>query len=522
MATASPSWYRQMMADNRRPSVDWATYNGISTGEFQTFLRSRPNYLSVPIYVEAGATLSHRLNDPIVAATSMCGAPSVDGGYNTYSPNALVKDRYYNFTTTTTSSLSLTTTGTLPVVAIDRALPKGFLIGVGSGVAQLTAAASQGATSLAVAKVYTNVTINNGDTVRSLNGYFYQGGQGSPTIKDLCLLGDPASMIQDDWASYEGSREYGCDAMAVVCDGASFENIIIDNFPGHGLYAASPIIPSSRYGIDMPWDYHELYARSIRVRRCLAGITWGSTDGILDGRIIAERCRDYGVRLSGYATQFNIIHTYGCGIGFWAQGNFYGSVLEPESCNYGAFIDDNAIRCQLGSLRAFSNAYSALYCSAPQVHIGSINIEHASSLVDSNLSHATGMAMFLGSWADSFICPAMYITATGGASGVKLGHNAGKTMTGVRLAGVVGGDSSGGDKGIHFYSPQGGNYYDLTTGGFDVDVYFENVTLSGCTLKFRGASSSTIRWPDSTTGTFATPNVPLSLDLVNNIQFLTY
>src|SRR3954464_7274202 len=95
---------------NARPAVAFgeSTYNNYWDDEVYALLQSQGSrYRSAPIYIEAGATISHHWGEPIVAGRTMCVSPTVDGGYQSISPTSLISDRWHDMLIATTASLSL-------------------------------------------------------------------------------------------------------------------------------------------------------------------------------------------------------------------------------------------------------------------------------------------------------------------------------------------------------------------------------------------------------------------------------
>lgn len=508
----------------KRPAVETTTYQGLSIDDYVAFLRSRQNYTATPIYIEATGDYSYRMDSPIVAATSLCAPPSVDGGADNPSPNALIRDRYIGLRVTAAGNLILTSgtsTGTLAVNALDRALPRGFVLTFSGGIIQLRAAAAAGATSLDVARIYTDVTITTSQVGTPTNGFFAQGGTTRARLANLCLAGDPNPLIA---RGYDAGRKYACDGIAVTGIGCRYENLVISNFPGHGIYATYPVNSSTLYGVTTPWDSTEVYFRDLTVTKCFSGITIGATDCVADALLVSE-CRDYGVRFMGFAAQVGRVHAYGCGKGIWASGNVYADQLEGETCDYGVVLAGGSDRSQIGSVRSFDNAYVGLSLAVGNGWIGSAIVDHRTNTPDGNAPSAdlpgTGYAVVLGSWADYFTITHLRITCFDAAQGLLLGHSAGKTLTGLDLRGTVSGVT--GTYGVHVPYPLAGSNLELVVAGFTTGVYFgDDCALTGNRLVFRGPAATTIRWPDGTTGTFATPNIPTAIAIGNDFQTLTF
>jgi hypothetical protein len=500
---------------NIRPSVAQPDPFTFWDDEVYAFLLAQgTRYRSTPIYTDAAALISHKWSEPIVAGRSMCVAPSVDGGYSKPSPNALIRDRWHDLIVKSTQTKSFTTgspQGTLAVTALDRAIPAGFVIGhAGEDFLILVSDAAIGATSITVKKIYSDVTVSANDEYGANNGFFYQRGEGSPMVERMVLIGDPFPLINP---GFEATRKYSCDGVAVSAMGGHYDKLRIESFPGHGLWVSSPTAFPTVTSRTMPWDKLELNLVDVSVSRCLSGITCNATDAMF-GKLVTQGCRDYGVRFNGFAMEGDSIHSYGCNVGTSFPGGVYANVVQGESCNFG-FETFNIT--EIGTLRVYSNTYRGFLSDAYNVFINNAFIQQDSGATNGD-SYPTGWAAVNN--GSRLMSPAFAVEANG-CDGFLLGTSV-HVMDQCRLAGRVEGNSASNKSGLKFACDFKGNVVDFNVNGFTNAVYFNNVAVVGNTMNFRGVTGNTVRWPDGTTGTFGTPNVPAGLSSTNQIAFHVY
>ena len=514
------------VTDTEVPVIPTSSYAGITIDDYDDWLKTVVDYRTSPIYLDAANSVSYYTNKPIVAARSMCGEPSVDGGYATFSPNALIRDRYYNLVVTATGNCTLNSghpTDTLNIAALDRALPAGFVLDfTGGGIVQLTTAAALGATNLSVARIYTDVAITTSQTGAPINGTFAQKGTCYPKINDVVLVGDPNPLIS---RGFDAGRKYSCDGIAISAMGTRIRNVNISNFNGHGVWVSYPYNSSTVYGISSPWDVEKLFLDDITVANCFSGVTVNSTDPVI-GTITAREIRDYGVRFNGFANQVGTIHAFGCGTGVYCKGNVYADKLQGETSGYGVILGDLSDKSQISQVRAFNNTYVGLAINVGNTWIGSAIVDHSSTSIDGNPAGANGVAAtgystVLGSYADSVTINYLRISCTGNARGLMIGNSGSKTIGAIDLSGVIIGST--GTYGIHVpYSMTACNL-NFVVGGFTYGVYFGNTSvLTANRIILRGPSATTIRWADSTTGTFDTPNIPTGVNNNNYVSIHPY
>lgn len=504
-----------------RPYIPIASFAGLSNTERRTWLQSLGNhYRSVPLYLEAASYVSGQqgLATPLVAATSLCNAPVSDGGATTFSPNGLVCDRYYTMSLTAGSTLALTApaTGNLTVTATDRALPKGFAIffqsGAGhtGGIVQLTAAVSAGATTLPVSTIYTNTDIVSTQVGKPLNGYYSQGGIPSPIVRDLQLSADPNPVMSP---GAEGSRYYACDGLALSAIGSTIENVTAFGFPGHGFYLTYPLNHTTANNSFSPWDFEKNTYNGLAAHDCLTGISILCTDARYD-QLAAVNCRDYGVQFVGSDAQGGTVHSYGVvGTGIKAWLRTFGSHWYGDSCYYG--IDLTGAGSIINSVRCFNNTYSGLRIFGTANKVGAAILEHTATGTNGT---GTGYTAFFSSSAGySTIRDLTILGGASGANGVLLGDNTSTTLSSITLNGQIFG---AGTYGLKVVCPLSGCDMNLYIAGYTNDVYFtSDATLTGCYLRFKGATAATIHWSDGTTGTFGTPNIPVAVAAANSIVF---
>lgn len=506
---------RPVVPRNADPSVFW-------DDEFYLWLLSQGSrYRNDPVYVEAASLISHTWEEPFVAGRSLCTPPATDLGKNYPSPNALIRDRWHGLNIVTTQTKSFDTahpSGTLTIQALGKALPAGFVIGFPSlQYLQLTANAAFGATSLSVKKIWNDTNVTSGDIATPRNGYFSQQGDPSPRVRDMVLVGDPDPRINP---GFETARKYACDGIAIEAMGANIENVLISNFPGHGLWINDPLAATTLASLVLPWDVIVPHVGYVEVERCLSGITIGSTDGKFD-TLIASGCRDYGVRLKGFSIQGNKIHGFGSyGPGVWMENGGMVGTVEGESSDYGVDISG---RAQCNSVWAYNNTYRGVLIDSYEVSIGTISVQHNSGATDSNY-YPTGYALIVHGFSNRFTCPSIHLDAKNGSYGMLLGKiTYDHTLEEVRVAGRITGTESPGDYGLVIGQPLNGSVVDMNVNGFLNNVWmWDAVTLAGNTLNFRGTSAQTIRWPNGVTGTFQTPNIPVAINNANKVNFHVY
>ncbi len=482
-------------------------------------------YRDTPIYTDAGSVISHYWDQPIVAGRTMCAVPTTDLGYNYPSPNALIRDRWHDLAITATSSIHLTEgspTDDLDIEPLDRALEAGFVIGFGyPEYVLLTADAAIGATTISVQRIYADVTVDPDDVGEANNGYFFQRGCGCPRLSDLNLAADPYPLM-DNPRFNEATRKYACDGIAVSAMGAQLSGIRVFNFPGHGLWSASPSASSTLSQRQSMWDFWEPRITDATILNCLAGATLNGTDTQF-GTIVGAGCRDYGLRMKGYNIQGGTVHTWGCGIGTWMSNGGHITDLESENCDYGVQID---YKSDIGSMNVYGNHYRGVYIDGFNLQIGSMYIQHASSDTSAD-SQPTGYALVIRA-ADRLNCPNVIVDATDGGQGVVLGN--GQPILKCQLAGAIGGytlNSGPGAKGLHIKASSiKGSTFNFAVNDFADCVYFEHMNdlanVKGNQIHFSGITSNTILWPNDATGTFGTPAIPTALSDTNTIAFHVY
>lgn len=504
-----------------RPSIIQASFAALTNNERKLWLQSLGrNYRTTPIQIEAGCLIAGTRGKayPIVAGQGMCVAPGSDGGATTYSPKALINDKYYTLRLTAagTSALTQPATGSVAVSAIDRALPKGFTYyfnsgaGHDGGLLQLTADVAAGATSLPSSTIYTNTDVVSTQTGGPLNGYFHQGGFPGAQIRDMMLVADPATPMSP---GSEGSRYYACDGIAYSAIGSTVENCSVWGFPGHGYYLTYPLNHTTANGAFSPWDFEKNTYNGLNAHDCLSGITIVCADSRYD-QLAAVNCRDYGVQFIGNDAQGGTIHAYGIvgtGIKTWLRT--FGSHWYGDSCYYG--IDIAGTGSIINSVRCFNNTYSGLRIFGTANKIGAAILEHSATGTNGT---GTGFTCFFSSSASySSIRDMTILGGASGANGVLFGDNTAVALSGTTLNGQIFG---AGTYGLKVVCPLSGCDGNLNIVGYSTCLHFTNdATLTGCNLQFKGATGGTIRWNDGTTGTIGTPNIPSAVSSANTITF---
>lgn len=521
--------------ENTRPSIAIANPLGMSEADYLTWAGTRPHKRSTPIYVETASLHRGRKSNPIVADSTMCAQISgSDGGYATYSPKSLIRDKYIDMVVTATSALTLSTgspTGNLSVSALSQALPIGFLLKFGdSNWVSLTQAAAKNATTLHLRVLYPDIygslVISIGNHATPLNGYFYQGGTPGSELDNYALIGMASPIVRSgNW----DAMKYSCDGVAISSAAAVARNLLISNFPGHGFYSTFHVDPRARVDVgELPYDNPEILFEGInQVKNCLAGFTLNAADSRNAGTLIARGCRDYGIRLNGSAIQGGAYHGYASKIGVWISQPAFPQHVRGEDSDYGVILDaqspTSSGQSQIGGLRTLSNKYLGVRVLGAEIHCGSMEIVHSSNLTNNSDPYPTGWGLNLGSFVEGFSCPSLYIDNSGGtANGCRFGQFTVNTMKTIHMQGRLKG--GGGAVGLQLGVGLVGSVLNLNIDNYTraLDFGSGQGPFQGNDWTFRGAASSAIKWPDGSDGRFDAPNYPSGMDTDNNIKFLVY
>jgi hypothetical protein len=482
------------------------------------WLQGLDSYRSTRVPLTSGVVLRSREGwerPTYVAGTDMFVDPAVDGGSDTYSPDALIGDNYYSFEASIQESASLTAgspTATIDVSAIDRALPASFgLLIDGDNRFQLDTAAAQGATAITVRRMGADCTINDGDTAIAGNRFPSQAATMAPIVDGLFLVGDPDPVMNNNPA-LDAGRKYALDAIATNALGVQIRNTVIGGFQGHGIIVL-PVGNSDDFaGAAYPLTHEMGVIDTVFVERCLSGVTIGVND-FLAFTIYVSACRDYGIHtLSGTNTTGNVWHAYGVsGTAVDADGAVRVGYIEGETSGRG--IDLGGTGSQVASMRAYGNTITAVRIYGNHAWFGSILSTHA--IADS-------YCLEISEDSDHNSYDHGVYTSSGTCNGILVGISNDRTLKLKKVHATVLG--SGGE-GATFNCDLAGTDIDVTVDStsFTTEVYFSNdVDLTGCTLKLRGPTAAAIRWADGTTGTFGTPNTPAAVSSANEVQILDY
>jgi hypothetical protein len=510
-----------------RPSFPNTNFHGIDDATLRANLQALSDYRTSPIPMESGCLIegSAGFNSILIASESMCTPPSVDGGCMVPSPNALIKDGYYNLLVTAGASHTFTAgapTATLAVSAIDRALPAGFQIKFPAGYLVLTAAAAAGATSLALSRLYNDVAVVSSDVAINANGYFPQGGICCPTVRNWLLCADPNPRISSNFA-FETTRKYACDGLAFEASAALIQNLILTGFPGHGIYASYALDPATQSANFAPLDHEKIHIENTTVRHSLCGLTIAATDAVTDNHT-SQGCRDYGMLLLGNAIQVGKNHNFGCGIAAMllsGAGTIGDGNWELENSGIGLDVAETAAGSIIGaSVRAFSNSHCDARIMAPNCYVAAIHINNSTTTADGGDPNPTGYSVVIGTYADRLDLPSAYIDTTSG-NGLLIGSNASDTLQCQQINARVGGS---GTHACHVAGHLAGTHLNVVlddshTNGFYVE---DGIALTANRITLRGASSRPTRWADGTTGTLGSPNIPSGVRTSNQIEIYTY
>ena len=538
-----------VLIENVRPVFNHAGYLGYSNAEYLTYLAGQKNYRNTPIYVSGGSliTSNRGFNFPFVASTSMCNTGNIQpyyaSGASSRSTNALISDPYLNLVVSGTgaSQLILTgagiysqsnSTGTFLCSPLDRALPTGFQLvfyntgyTLNRGVLHVMSTVNSGATSIPVSTLYSAVSLSGNDFGLPLNAYLHQAGVPSSIVRDVQVIGHPATSINYDWATYEGSRRYNCDGISISAIGTRVINCQASNFPGHGFYITYPLSSATLSGPETGFDTEAILVDDLIAHHCLCGITLAATD-TKAGKMVAHRCRDIGIQILGAGIHTPNAHAYGCGTGIYSYGNVYNATYQGENCNYGVVFGSNASRSSVDTIRAYTNTRLGVKFAGSVLDIGCCLIDHSSTTqTNSDVTNAgyDGWAAIINSYADYSKFHNIDIQCSNSASGLSIGsyNPSTKALTFTKIHARIGG-TAGGGVGTYIICPLVNCDIDFTVDGFARGILFHSAATpsSGNTITFRGANTTNITWPDSTTGTLATPNIPTGLAAYNSISII--
>ena len=507
-------------------------------------------YRETPILLEAASYVAHFWDQPLVASKTMCAEAATAGDYDSPSPKFLIGDNWHNMAFTVTEVDDVVFNDTNPhavdVSALPKALKAGFVLqftGLAGATSYLVlmADAAQGATSISCRKLYWNWTVYTDQVVTACNGYYYQQGVPASMLQNLCLVGDPrgvndADMLEfyrpDDQGYWDGLRthDYSCDGVAIRASGAVVDNLLIVNFPGHGLYMSGSEYGGTNTSMHLPWDTKwENQIGTVTVSGAMAGITFSAVDGQFDS-LIASGCRDYGIRLNGGNIQGNMIHTWGNTLGLWMSLGNQINQIEAETNLHGMCALGDT--CQIGAIRAWDNLRTGVLFDVYQSTVGSMWIKQGfqgseqvhpyhDSVNPISSSYPVNYALVIRGWTGGFVCPSIYIFTTNGVNGFQLGQDNNFVNRGVHLKGFIAGeDATAGLYGLRICQDLTGSTLDFNISGYDRALWFDDyLFLDGNSFKFRGPSVNTVRWSDGTTGTFESPNIPAILSAHNEVTF---
>jgi hypothetical protein len=452
-----------------------------------------------------------------VASTAMFVAPGVDGGSSTFSPDSLIGDDLYSVQVVANDTASLTAgspTDTLTVEAIDRNLPAGFGLLIDSDNRfQLDAAATAGATSLSIRRMAADCTINDEDVAIAGNRFVSQQATLAPVIDGLLLMGDPDPYMNEVAASNAG-RPYSLDAIASNAIGIQIRNTAIGGFEGHGIFIAAAGNSNDAAGRPYTLNNEQGVIDTVLVERCLTGATIGANDFLVNV-LYASACRDYGLHtLANTNTTATIVHCYGtAGSAIEADGCLRALYLEGETSVTG--IDLDGTGSQVFAMRTYNNTTRSVRIITPHGYYGSIRADHGV---------AGSHCIEVNQYADYTTIEHFVAVASGTCNGVQIGGGADRTLKLKKIAGTIT-TSGNGAKGLDIECDMAGTDIDVTVDDTDFTTEFHmdpGVEFDGCTITFRGPSAATIVWPDATTGTLGTPNVPSAISDENEVQILDY
>lgn len=519
----------------------------ISGATMRSFLQTQDR--TTPVNVVTGDFIGARLGlNPIsyVAAASMVDADGSTTSFDDPSPAALISSRFLGLVVTSAEALTLNSgnlTDTLTVDAIDRDLPYGFVLQFGSEYCALNAAATSGATTLSIRKIWNDCAIADNEEAVPGNRFYNQEGVLSVTLRDLVLMADPSTMMAstDPWTN-ETAREYGLDAVVVDGLGWTLENITIDNFPGHGIFVMNMGANATRAGTFTPWEREDTNIKSFSISRCLAGLTVEAGDVYIgDGAV--HTVRDAGFHALGVC-EFDKLHLYGCGIGAEIESFVRGQYLETEFCQNAGDVLAGASHTQITQWRAYGNTGRCVRWFTDNGWVGKFHLDHA--VTDQP-------TLLVGQFADHTVFDKVYIDAAGEADGITIGDGTSEILDNFQMDATV--LTAGGTFGTRFVCDMA--HCDIKihsdgdsddSGPDQGDVLFESTCqaegcsfeiwlptdgsfwmedssdMTGCTLIIRGDGDAIVRWPGQTgTGTLTDPDLDeTTQDDDNTIIILPY
>ena len=518
----------------------------ISDAELQAWLDSRtPRTTSLVVdtcqpIVGVGGTV------PLVADSSLCvetGPDPVDGTA-TASRNALITSRWWSESTTTAGSGLLGTLTTLaPTLTVNvAALPSAWPLGLGIStpgnvVMVLNAAAAAGATSITLRRLNANATINGGDVLTVSPTYYPQGGATAARIENYSLIANPDT-LPNSQNIYNDELKYVCDGIRTKIRGQTIVNNQVALFPGHGIWLSYRNVTNSLYGREMPWEREECRLLDNTVRNCLTNFSIDATDVIVRG-CVSTLARDIGFNCTTNcgAVEMSQTHSYGDTLGYNLK-NVRGSGFYIDNDLFG--MELNGSYNYLADVKALGNQHTNVRFWADNSVLDGYDCNFSRSAADAATiatnplfaiqpllylktwpdANCVGYGLVVGSYADESKIQNVNIRCTGdAANGIRVGHNTGKTLAHLTLTGRVTSDTAA-RSGLDIPAPLRDSTINLYLSG-NRGLYVEAAaTLTRNTITLRGPGATPVRWGDTTTGTFATPNIPVAVSAANTITFI--
>lgn len=501
--------------------------------------------------IEAGQVVegARGFQRAIVGTQELCEQPATDPGWYWPAYNAIVASKYASLRLTPTASCTISggalATGSLEVASVPRDLPQGAVLMFKHNTTitpyyyvQLTAnvSASAGTTTIPVRKIFADVAITTSFTGFWGGRYASQRASNVPTVSDLLVCAEP-----DSW--FASSREYMSAGLKYATDGFHFNNSGIKgrNLKAHGIIGTGIRLShagseSTNTGTQGPWDNSWSFYDNLQADTCLTGIVVQGGDEKY-GNMYASNCRDFGIMLAATANHVASAHGWGCQTGVGIVGSINCASLDGADSDFGVELHswegiNSGRETKIANLTVYNNIYSGFRCSQDSVSIGQALIEANSNGTTSvdKLNMFGGDTAFtnwgavLGSWSDYFSCPALKILTANTANGLNIGHNAGKTLTFVDIAGTIAKLSGAGTTyGLRVRAPLAASVLAMGVYGFTNGFYVDTgATLTGNRIVLRGPSATTIRWADGTTGTFGSHTVPTAVASANSVSILPY
>lgn len=522
----------------------------IGTPELEDYLDGREDIRSEPYILRNAESIINQYGwaEPIILGPDMCDdeSGSLTTGYlDLFSPRAGYQGPYEGLLVRANGALSLSeagpATGTLNIdPALNKALPKGFLLGcsvVGTEppsyteFLELTEAASVGDTALSVRLTNLGsgtqtVTISDNELLYDAARYTSQGAVNMNYIEGLHIVGRPTQNMDENSAINVG-RGWACDGIVVPGTGAHFKDTKIGMIPGVCYHVRKKGNTFTRKGRHTPFEAEATTLENTHAYMAHIGRVWDAVDSEGRGANEAQDMTYFGDWFrAGSVTNVDAIHNHGVkgatvgGQGYDAtaarvEGILRANYLELETSTVGARFLSGSSYSRVVSGRAYNNDNRCWEVYSGDCWFGTLRLTHGDAYTATNTGSVNQPALMLGDFAVRNVFEEVHVTVANSSRGIQLGENGLNYIEDCHIyRGVVLGT---GDIGLYVNTSLTRGSYDIYFNhGFVNAVYFANKTIVEVDFTFRGPAACPITWPDGTTGTFGTPNVPSALIAAKN------